>query len=1227
MIDLSFLISGSDKIVTESSEQRIIRINSLIIDIQKELDELKIKLADDKVNLQIKKLRDESLKNINCRHFAIDSNRFLKPEDIHRIVKPIMGIDNYKVKRIIKSYSNYLRLSFKKSVDKDIAVKTITALRVHFDAKIKELSLKVNKTSRNMRHYENTSILTLNINHIKNKLEELSFHLRKHRPTIICLQETGRLATERHIHINGYRIEEIPVGEKGLGMLIGIRKDVNLIPKIIEKTENLILFSVKNRDTNLVIGNIYRRNSGNERKATYEKVVKLFDDYKDENLILLGDWNTEANILLKRLEKDKIEAFTNNLPKRGTRVKRNQHRTIKVIDFAIANHDKLIISHHGKRNWNLSDHVPIEVRIENTHKSNTRKRRVIFDKDLLKNKRVIKKICFKEYKNSSDAAESIRLLSQETKDELKSLKVIREESILEKKEYISTKLKRLIKEKREVSNLVQKNLLPESNFKKIKAMVKLEILNSRRRNYVNFISKGTEILKNHDYRNAWRFIMLHTGSNKKMFLPNMVLNNNVLVNEPKEVLEVWKNHFKSLCTKCTNEKTYNCIVERNMTIETITDSPIEWNEIVQELKCTRNHKAAGDDNIPSDFYKILQIEELKDSNFAKALLIGLNKVYEESICPKEWENCTVVPVYKKGNEYDPNNYRGIALINTMQKILAKILAKRMQSACTDFNLLIKEQAGFIREGECASQIVSLLECCQRRKFNHKDTYLLFLDLKKAYDMVPHKRLIEKMRKFQFGPKLIRFIESMYQNTYMRVKVGTQLSESFKYERGVRQGCPTSPILFNIYINDILDRIRPIEVEGLCHGFRGLMFADDTVIAAESLEDLNNKIKIIQEWMSENSMEINPSKCGVMLVKEGIVNIPEIKYNNEIIPNVNSYTYLGVEFNDQLDLELMAGLRQRKGIAMSNTLGPTLRNNKIPLEYKRMLISNILIPTLSYGTEVFGMSEKRSSQLKKTVDISIGLVLKNKMFCRNRAYEEFDLKPIQLRAALNRTRGYFKWKNSYNIIKSLIHTAEDFKARKRTWTTGTRTWLKKFKIDLNSNSGQKEVLKDYQLRIEKREHSLISKNAKDWKLSSGKLLRKLEVSKKLNSNGAMLLTKLRTGTFMFTNNYVYSGKIPPEYKNKCICCQTRCIENTEHLMLKCSAFDEERVKFLNVNRAIFVSGNGPNFVRGKLRETLGGVCPASGMKRADRIVNTINYLSAISRKRNAVVGNLLRRTTM
>jgi hypothetical protein len=322
---------------------------------------------------------------------------------------------------------------------------------------------------------------------------------------------------------------------------------------------------------------------------------------------------------------------------------------------------------------------------------------------------------------------------------------------------------------------------------------------------------------------------------------------------------------------------------------------------------------------------------------------------------------------------------------------------------------------------------------------------------------------------------------------------------------------------------------------------------------------------------------------------------------------------------------MSKFRINKGVGKLMALSNTLRNKSVPLEYKKMLISGIITPTVLYGSELFGMNETRCSGLKKVVDQGLGMILGNRNFCRNRAYEEFDLKPIQIKAALSRARGYKKWSESKGFIKDLINTSGQFKSKKHTWCKTTKVWLKRFRINIaeSISLGRKEVLDEYYLRIQKRDHTLISREANKYKFGSGKKIRKLQLSNQNISNGLYHLTKLRTGTYQFTNKLVFSGFIDPGYTNKCAFCKKHTIENTEHLLIHCSAWNEERRTFLEING---VNNNNPltgNNLDSHIKSVLGGNNPASGRKPADWIIACGSFLSAIARKRSVLIADLKR----
>ena len=234
------------------------------------------------------------------------------------------------------------------------------------------------------------------------------------------------------------------------------------------------------------------------------------------------------------------------------------------------------------------------------------------------------------------------------------------------------------------------------------------------------------------------------------------------------------------------------------------------------------------------------------------------------------------------------------------------------------------------------------------------------------------------------------------------------------------------------------------------------------------------------------MEINPSKCGIMgiepiidqdndqnilITDNGTGNIRPIKYNGENIPIIDKYIYLWIEY-----IDMMSKYRIDNGKKVLLTLSKTLSNNSVPLRYRIMLIKSILIPTLNYGSKVFGMNEQRIGSLKRILDNGLkcssevfgmneqrigsltrildnGLkcIIKKSNFCRMRIYEEFDIKPLYVSAAAARARGLLKWINSNGLIRDLIESSSEFKSRKSTWTKGAKRWLKMMKIEISQAS--------------------------------------------------------------------------------------------------------------------------------------------------------------------------------
>ena len=243
-----------------------------------------------------------------------------------------------------------------------------------------------------------------------------------------------------------------------------------------------------------------------------------------------------------------------------------------------------------------------------------------------------------------------------------------------------------------------------------------------------------------------------------------------------------------------------------------------------------------------------------------------------------------------------------------------VITHRINDAAEEVDRFCPEQAGFRQLEECVTQAACVVDALQRRGIARERSCLLFVDFKKAYDMVPHEALFIKLYKFGVRGKCLQFIRGLYATSNLRVRLGqgvsTTRTPSFSLLRGVRQGCPLSPTLFNVFINDIFDGMSAAGLGmHVPHGttknpgfyrMTGALFADDAVIFAEDLRGLQEAANHISTWQQRHEMAFGIKKCGVLdLWKNASNDLPEdrsllpITLSNEAVPEVDSYEYLGM----------------------------------------------------------------------------------------------------------------------------------------------------------------------------------------------------------------------------------------------------------------------------------------------------------------------------------------------
>ncbi|CAM9763883.1 unnamed protein product, partial [Heterosigma akashiwo] len=164
----------------------------------------------------------------------------------------------------------------------------------------------------------------------------------------------------------------------------------------------------------------------------------------------------------------------------------------------------------------------------------------------------------------------------------------------------------------------------------------------------------------------------------------------------------------------------------------------------------------------------------------------------------------ISPLFKSDDPNDTNNYRGISLLSCLGKLFCSIINEFVYTQVESAHLLSDLQGGFRRKRGCREQsflLLSALLTANRRR--GRRAHCAFVDFRKAYDSVKHSVLWKRLDSLGLGPKLTELLRSIYDKVRCTVRKDNQLSDLFPYDIGVRQGCILSPIIFNLFIDELV----------------------------------------------------------------------------------------------------------------------------------------------------------------------------------------------------------------------------------------------------------------------------------------------------------------------------------------------------------------------------------------------------------------------------------------
>ena len=480
----------------------------------------------------------------------------------------------------------------------------------------------------------------------------------------------------------------------------------------------------------------------------------------------------------------------------------------------------------------------------------------------------------------------------------------------------------------------------------------------------------------------------------------------------------WEKHFKTVLNtdkdvKENNEKINKSDFDEECVVIPQLDESITETEIRQAIKNLKVGKANGIDEISAEYLKCAE------NVIVPFLCKFYNKLFDFCYFPVEWSKSIIIPLFKRGDEQNPDNYRGISLLSIVSKVFTSILNKRLYVWAESEDKISPEQAGFRRSFSTVDHIFTLISIVQNR-FNSPrggKVYACFVDYSKAFDYVDRDKVWDKFKRLNTSTKFTSMLKCIYNIVLACVRWNGELSGFFSCPLGLKQGCLLSPIIFSLLIGDVADNVRN---NGL-HGFQmipggaeifSLLFADDIVLLSSTPHGLQRQINSLQSASKTLGLTVNLNKTKVMVFRKGgfLGRREKWWYGNNVLEVVNSYKYLGFLLTTQLSYNIacdeFASKAKGKVLDIMKTvwcIGSL--NTHIFFQFFDAQIK----PMLLYASEIWGLSKVETIESAHLFGIKRLLSVSDKT-PNTMVYGESGRYPLYINSTISAVRYWLKLLN-------------------------------------------------------------------------------------------------------------------------------------------------------------------------------------------------------------------------
>ena len=426
------------------------------------------------------------------------------------------------------------------------------------------------------------------------------------------------------------------------------------------------------------------------------------------------------------------------------------------------------------------------------------------------------------------------------------------------------------------------------------------------------------------------------------------------------------------------------------------------------LKDLKVQKAPGPDGLTP---KVLK-------ECASSIAPILTVIYQKSIStgelPEDWLQANVTPLFKKGNRSEPANYRPVSLTSIPCKLLEHIVHSNIMSHLEDHDFITDKQHGFRRGRSCETQLALTIDDLTRILNVKGQADVIIMDFSKAFDTVPHERLLAKLYHAGIHGSLHSWIRTFLTKRSQQVALDGAFSSSIHVTSGVPQGTVLGPLLFLLYLNDIADGVTS-EVR---------LLADDCIMyrqidSARDSEDLQKDIDRLCAWEERWQMKFNKAKCYAMHIthKKNPVRT-SYQMGDSVLETVTNHTYLGVELNNKLSW----ASHIKNVTSRANQILGLLRRNLYSCtpDVKAVAYKTLVRPRLEYCASIWDPYQKDAkAQLEGVQRRSARFVMKNnkKKASVTEMLRNLEWEPLEHRRAAQRLILIYKSVNKLVAINT------------------------------------------------------------------------------------------------------------------------------------------------------------------------------------------------------------------